>query len=75
MVLGTKYCSTSGLPDRYHGCVAVVENPKDRYVMPVSSIEGAVHLVPEREEQTDTNNPRVWRENNMIDLDTYYSIY
>lgn len=59
MVFGTKYCSVSGLPDPYHGSVAVVENPKDCYVIPVSSIEGAVDLVPEREEETVTNNPQV----------------
>lgn len=75
IVLETKYCSVRGLPDRYHECVTVVENPTDRYVMPVPSIEGAVHLVHEQKEEPGTNNPQVWLVNHIIDLDTYHTIY
>lgn len=75
MVLGIKYCNLCGLHNRYHGCVTIVKNPTNRYTMPVSSIEGAVHLVPEQEEETATNNLQVWLVNNIIDQDTFDTIY
>lgn len=75
MVLRTKYCRVSGLLNWYYGCVAVVENPKNYHVIPVSSIEAVVQLVPEWEKGTGINNPQVSLVNTMIDLDTYYTIY
>lgn len=75
MVLGTGYCKATRLPNRYHGCVAVMENPKDWHVTPVSSIEGAVHLVPEQERKEAGDQPKIWLINNHKDLDTYYSVY
>lgn len=78
MVLRTRYCNANELPDRYHECVAVVENPKDRYVTPITSIKGVVDLVPEEEDDEWTGHSKhskVFQINNLIDLDTYYSVY
>lgn len=52
-----------------------MENPKNRYVTPVSSIEGAVNLVPESEEKEACDQLRVSLINSHMDLDMYYSVY
>ena len=74
MITGTKYVTSTGQPDSIHGCVEVIENPQDRYVMPIRSLEGAVHLVPVDEVHKGPN-PRQYLVNNHIDLDTYYYVY
>jgi hypothetical protein len=75
MIMGTKYSKASGLPNPIHGCVEVIEDLNDRYIMPIESIEGAVHLIAINEEESSTRQPREYLVNNHIDLDTYYYVY
>jgi len=71
MLVGMKYATQLGKPNRFHGCVEVVHNERDRYVAEVEPIEGPVHLL-EGEKIRGTNS---WIVNSHIDLETYYYVY
>ena len=72
VLVGYKFAGTSGLPNRFHGCVQVELDSRDRSVAEVGSIEGPVQLV----EVNETRQCRkTWIVNNHIELETYYYIY
>ena len=71
MLVGMKYATESGKPNRFHGFVEVVLNERDRYVAEVEPIEGPVHLL-EGEKIREKNS---WIVNSHIDLETYYFVY
>jgi len=71
MLVGMKYATESGKPNRFHGFVEVVLNERDRYVAEVEPIEGPVHLL-EGETIWGKNS---WIVNSHIDLETYYYVY
>ena len=45
VLVGYKCAGTSGVPNRFHGCVKVKLDCRDRSVAEVGSIEGLVQLV------------------------------
>jgi len=71
MLVGMKYATKSGKPNRFHGFVEVVLNERDRYVMAVEPTEGPVHLL-EGEKIRGKNS---WIVNSHIDLETHYYVY
>jgi len=71
MLVGMKYATESGKPNRFHGFVEVVLNERDRYVAEVEPIEGPVHLL-EGEKIRGKNS---WIVNSHIDLETYHYVY
>lgn len=72
VLVGYRCTGLSGLPNRFHGCVEVELDNRDRSVAEVGSIEGPVQLV----EVNETRQRRkTWIVNNHIDLETYYYVY
>ena len=71
MLVGKKYATESGKPNRFQGFVEVVLNERDWYLARVESIEGPVHLL-EGEKIRGQNS---WIVNSHIDLETYYYVY
>jgi hypothetical protein len=72
VLAGFKYKYPCGRPNRFHGCVEVELDGRDRSVAEVGSIEGPVQLV----EVNETRKSRkTWVVNNHIDIETYYYIY
>jgi len=71
MLVGMKYATESGKPNRFHRFVEVVLNERDRHVGEVEPIEGPVHLL---------EGETIWRKNSWIvnshiDQETYYYVY
>jgi len=71
MLVGMKYATESGKPNRFHGFMEVVLNERDRHVAEVEPIEGPVPLL-EGENIWGKNS---WIVNSHIDLETYYYVY
>lgn len=72
VLVGYKFTGSSGKPNRYHGCVEVELDSRDRSVAEVGSIEGPVQLVEVNEAR---QSRKTWIVNNHIDLETYYYVY
>ena len=72
VLVGYKFAGTSGLPNRFYGCVEVELDSRDRSVAEVGSIEGPVQLVKVNETR---QSRKTWIVNNHIDLETYYYVY
>jgi len=71
MLVGMKYATESGKPNRFHGFVEVVLNERDRYVTEVEPIVGPVHLL----EGETIRRKNSWIVNSHIDQETYYYVY
>jgi hypothetical protein len=72
VLAGHKYTSRAGRPNRYHGCVEVELDSRDRCVAEVGSIEGPVQLVAVNETR---QSRKTWIVTNHIDKETYYYVY
>jgi len=71
MIVGMKYATESGKPNRFHQFVEVLLNERDRYIAEVEPIEGPVHLrVGEK-----IRGQSSWIVNSHIDLGTYYYVH
>ena len=70
--VGHKYVTQSGKPNRFHGCVEVSLDRRDRFVAEVASIEGPVQLVEVNETR---QSQKTWIVNNHIDKEHYYQLY
>jgi len=71
MLVGIKYATESGKPNRFHGFVEVVLNEQDRYVVEVEPIEGPVYLL----EGEQIRGKNTWIVNSDIHLETYCYVY
>ena len=72
VLVGYRYKNPSGRPNRFHGCVEVEQDGRDRSVAEVGSIEGPVQLVEVNEAR---RSRKTWIVNNHIDLETYNYVY
>jgi len=73
VVIPTKFNDLHGWADCVDGFIRVVKRMKKMRIVPIGAIVGPAHLV--RENAASGGMDSVWLENNLVDLDTYWTEY
>jgi hypothetical protein len=73
VVIRTKYRDLHGWADCVDGFIWVVKPTTKMYHVPVGEIVGLAHLVQENAASGEIDS--IWLVNNLVDLDTYGTVY
>jgi hypothetical protein len=72
-MIQTKYNDPASWADCVEGFIRVVKQTDKLHIVPVGAIIGPAQLVRENAASDRINS--VWRRNDNVDLDTYWTVY